>query len=180
MTHWHLLIPFSAEPMSYSVQAKVERLQNILVLKFELIDPQNDVFWPEENEIKRQDFLWEGTCFEAFIGTPDHSQYFELNLSPSRAWNLYRFTNYRTPTNMPPVAVLEPALNKFEIQLRTVNAEIDLNALHLADQEITVGLTAVIKTATSLEYLAVHHPQSKADFHDPLGWTIRLLPDAPK
>ena len=177
MTHWLQLVPFSSQPMNYSVQAKAENLQNKLTLTFELTDPQNQVFWQKkENQIKRQDFLWESTCFEAFISTPNQTPYFELNLSPSLAWNLYRFTNYRIPNAMPPIRVIEPALIKFEIVDRTMIAEIDLNALQLADQEITLGLTAVIKTANSIEYLAIYHPKSEADFHDARGWTIRLLP----
>lgn len=176
MTNTYQLIP--TQPISYEITAQVERHQNRLVLKFELTDPQKDVFWPQESEIKRQDFLWESTCFEAFIGIPNHSQYFELNLSPSRAWNLYRFTDYRTPNDMPPVAVIEPALLKFDVEDHTIFAEIDLNALKLTDQEIKIGLTAVIKTVDTLEYLAICHPKSAADFHDSMGWIIRLLPDA--
>lgn len=180
MTHWHPLVPFSTEPMSYSVQAKVERLQTKLTFTFELTDPQNEVFWQQGNEIKRQDFLWESTCFEAFIGSNDQTNYFELNLSPSLTWNLYRFTDYRMPNVMPPVAVLEPALIKFKINVHKITAEIDLNVLNLSDQEIKIGLTAVLKTSDALHYFAVKHPVLHADFHDAQGWTIRLLPNAPK
>ncbi len=178
MAHWHSLIPFSAQPMSYSVQAKVERTDDKLVLTFELIDPQHEVIWHPQDEIQRQDFLWESTCFEAFIGTPNNTHYFELNLSPTRAWNLYRFTDYRTPNVMPPVPVPEPVLGKFDINNYTISAEIDLSLLKLANLEIKLGLTAVIKTADSLHYFAIQHPVLHADFHDAQGWTIQLLPDA--
>ncbi len=178
MTNTYQLVPFSAEPMSYSVQAKVERLQNKLVFTFELIDPQNEVFWQHGNEIKRQDYLWESTCFEAFIGSNDQTNYFELNLAPSLEWNLYRFTHYRTPSAMPPTPVLEPALIKFDVNSQTISAEIDLVALNLADIEIKLGLTAVLKTAETIHYFAIQHPIPHADFHDAMGWTIRLLPDA--
>lgn len=177
MTHWHQLVPFASKPMCYSAQAKVERLHNQLMFTFELFDPKNEVFWQQGSETRRQDFLWENTCFEAFISTPNQNKYFELNLSPSLAWNLYRFTGYRTPNDMPPVAVTEHALIKSEVHDHTIHVVIDLNVLNLADQEITLGLTAVIKTAESVEYLALHHPQFEADFHDARGWTIRLLPE---
>ena len=178
MAHWHPLIPFSTEPMRYSVKAKVERAQNKLSLTFELIDPQHELIWQPQSGMTRQDYLWENTCFEAFIGSPDHRNYFELNLSPTRAWNLYRFTDYRTPNIMPPLPVHEPALIKFDVTHNTISAEIDLVALELADMEIKLGLTAVIKTADSLHYFAIQHPVLHADFHDSQGWTIRLLPDA--
>lgn len=181
MTRCYLLIPFRSEKNtvenSYSVNALAFRKATILTLQFQINDPQHEIYWFEKKVLERQDYLWESTCFEAFISTPNQTEYFELNLSTSLAWNLYRFNEYRTPNVMPPIAVIEPALIKFEIKDRIIYAEIDLNALKLNDQEITLGLTAVIKTANSIEYLAVHHPKSEADFHDAMGWTIRLLPE---
>lgn len=180
MTRCYPLIPFGSEQntqeTSHSVNAYAFRQAGILTIQFQINDPQHEINWPKQNRMERQDYLWESTCFEAFISTPNHNEYFELNLSPSLAWNLYHFTDYRTPKDMPPIRVLKHALIKFEIEDHTINAEIDLNALNLADQEITLGLTAVIKTADSLDYLAIHHPKSEADFHDSMGWTIRLLP----
>lgn len=177
MAHWHSLTPFSAQPMSYSVQAQVERIHDKLMLSFELTDPQNEVIWQPQDEIKRQDFLWENTCFEAFIGTPSTPEYFELNLSPARAWNLYRFTDYRTPNVMPPISVNEPVLLNLDVDHHKISATIDLNMLKLKDIEIKLGLTAVIKTTDSLHYFAIQHPLLHADFHDAQGWTILLLPD---
>lgn len=182
MTRCYPLIPFHSEKKiiqpEYSVNVFAFRQAATLIIKFEVSDPRHEIDWPEKQKLERCDYLWESTCFEAFIGTMNQTEYFELNLSPSLAWNLYRFTDYRTPKDMPPIRVLEPALIKLEVQDQTITVEIDLNALKLANQEITLGLTAVIKTADSLEYLAVHHPKSQADFHDSMGWTIRLLPVA--
>jgi hypothetical protein len=178
MAHWHPLIPFSAYSMRYSVKAKAERVKNKLFLVFELTDPHNEILWQAQKDINRQDYLWESTCFEAFIGAPHQSQYYELNLSPTRAWNLYRFTDYRTPNNMPPIAVLEHALIKFDVDGKTISVEIDLTALKLADIEIQLGLTAVIKASDTLHYFAIRHPVLHADFHNQQGWAIRLLPDA--
>lgn len=181
MTRCYPLIHFRSEQnaveTSYSANACAFRQKNILTIQFHINDPLQEIDWPKKNRIERQDYLWENTCFEAFISTPNQSNYFELNLSPSLAWNLYRFTDYRTPNDMPPIRVAEPALLKFEINDRLITVDIDLNALKIADQEITLGLTAVIKTAESIDYLSIHHPKSEADFHDSMGWTIRLLPE---
>jgi hypothetical protein len=174
MTHHYQLIPFSTLPIAYSVGVTVERCHNKLKLSFELIDPQSEAFWPLANEMTRQDFLWESTCFEAFIGSHDRREYFELNLTPSLAWNLYRFSDYRTPNVMPPVAVVEPALTQFGINQDIISAEIDLNVLNIADQDIRLGLTAVIKTAKASHYFALQHSSPQADFHDPRDWIIRL------
>ena len=43
----------------------------------------------------RRDELWQHTCFEAFVGRPDHNEYWEFNLSPSGDWAAYRFLAYR-------------------------------------------------------------------------------------
>lgn len=182
MTRCHPLISCDSDKNiiqnKYSVNAFAFREAAILSIEFQVKDPLQEIHWPEKQKIERQDFLWESTCFEAFISTPNKTKYFELNLSPSLAWNLYRFNDYRTPNDMPPIRMLEPALINFDVKEQKISAEIDLNTLKLADQEITLGLTAVIKTAESLDYLAVHHPKSEADFHDAMGWVIRLLPDA--
>lgn len=185
MTHLHKLTPFSSKNSVlnntlYSVQACASCNGTRLILQFKVNDPHHQINWQEQQQLEQRDYLWENTCFEAFISTPNHSEYFELNLSPSLAWNLYHFSDYRTPNGMPPRRVLEPALLKFEIEDRLITAEIDLTALKLADQEIKLGLSAVIKTSDSIEYLALHHPKPTADFHDQAGWTIRLLPDNQK
>ncbi len=180
MTHRHQLILFSQLPIAYFICATVERCQNKLNVSFELTDPHNEVFWPLANEMSRQDFLWDSTCFEVFIGSPNQHEYFELNLSPSSAWNLYCFTDYRTPNVMPPVAVLEPALIRFDVHLHRMSAEIDLNALKISHQEIKLGLAAVIKTAGASQYFALQHSALQADFHDKRDWIIRLLPNTPE
>jgi hypothetical protein len=180
MSHWHRLVPcvvpFSA-PIHYEMGASAERRQNILALTFAMVDPLHEVVWPQKRKITRKDYLWEKTCLEAFISTPNQTEYFELNLSPTRAWNLYHFTNYRTPDQIPPVAVEQSALVKFDVQKHTIDVEIDLNLLNLADQDIILGLNAVIKTTNGLTYFALVHPKPEADFHDARGWTITLLRD---
>lgn len=182
MTHWYELSPFasnaSANKTHYSVQASAACNGVILLLQFKVDDPLNQIDWHEQQHLEQRDYLWENTCFEAFISAPDQNSYFELNLSPSLAWNLYQFSNYRTPNTMPPQRVTAAKLVKFEVVDKTIRVEIDLTRLKLVHQDLRIGMTAVIKTAEKLEYLAIHHPKSEADFHDSKGWTIRLLPDA--
>ncbi len=180
MTDFYQLIPFSTLPTTYSICATVERLQNKLMISFQLKDPQSEVFWPLANEMRRQDFLWESTCFEAFIGSHDRREYFELNLTPSAAWNLYRFSDFRTPNVMPPVAVLKAALTQFSINQYIISAEIDLNHLNIADQDIDLGLAAVIKTTDALHYFAIQHSAAQADFHDRRDWIIQLPTNPPE
>ena len=51
-----------------------------------LRDPNQLMQWPElVNGNPRQDFLWEQTCYEIFIGVHGEDFYREINLSPSQA-----------------------------------------------------------------------------------------------
>lgn len=45
---------------------------------------------------ERRDGLWQHTCFEAFLAFPNQARYWELNVSPTGDWNLYRFSGYRS------------------------------------------------------------------------------------
>ena len=178
MTASHALIPFDHAPLSFQVTARAERQGSILSLTFSLTDTNHDVIWPEQHEPMQQDYLWESTCFEAFIKAANRTDYFELNLAPSLAWNLYHFDHYRSPKQMPPRRLPAAKLSAFSIEGHSLRVSLDLGLLNLTHQEIHLGLTAVIKTPSARHYLAIHHPAAQADFHDARGWTITLLPDA--
>ena len=48
-------------------------------------DPNQFLIYPDQVKAHpRQDFLWEQTCFEIFIGVKDEDFYREINLSPSK------------------------------------------------------------------------------------------------
>jgi hypothetical protein len=174
----HPLISYDLAPHPFSVAAHAQRVGDLLFLTFSLTDAADEVIWPAHLPLTRQDYLWESTCFEAFIGILDQPAYFELNLSPSCAWNLYRFDDYRTPNTMPPPHAPAAALVSFKVTGQTLQATLNLSTLNLAEQVLHLGLTAVIKTQTALHYLALHHAGTQADFHDARSWTITLLPDA--
>jgi hypothetical protein len=40
-------------------------------------------------------WLWQHTCFEAFLRCEDEPAYHEINLSPSGEWAMYSFRRYR-------------------------------------------------------------------------------------
>ena len=82
---------------------------------FWLRDPNQSVLWPELVAAHpRQDFLWEQTCFEIFIGVKDEDFYREINLSPSQAWQAYQFEEYRYPEEMPPQVAYDIDLNQLK------------------------------------------------------------------
>src|SRR5580698_5490209 len=47
---------------------------------------------PAEDTARRAHELWTHTCFEAFVSASGEASYCELNVAPSKAWALYRFS----------------------------------------------------------------------------------------
>ena len=140
----------------------------------------------------RRDELWQHTCFEAFVGTPDQQAYWEFNLSPSGDWAVYRFSGYRQgqqqevcyatlPFDLDPdprLAVTQlpqPALQALEL-----SCCVQLPPGLAGARQLRIGLTAVLESDLSasnggcLSYWALAHPGPQADFHDRRGWTLLL------
>ena len=101
-----------------------------LNIGFWLRDPNLYMHWPEVvNANPRQDFLWENTCFEVFIGVKGEDYYREINLSPSQAWQAYQFEEYRYPEDMPPQVAYDIELNQLKRTHYGLNVSIDLSEL---------------------------------------------------
>ncbi len=133
-----------------------------LVLGFALRAPLGAIVVPERAaRPRRADRLWEHTCCEAFVGTPDGEPYVELNLSPSTQWAAYRFTGYREGMAAAPVAA--PRIEfRVDADRCELAAEVDLS---LAG-DWTVGLCAVIEGRDgAVAYWALAHPPGRPDFH---------------
>jgi hypothetical protein len=120
----------------------------------------------------RADELWRHTCFEAFIAGST-SVYYELNLSPSSQWALYRFDDYRQGMRAADLATPP------EISVRSSDYRLELDAsLHLdeladlrSEGSLRVALSAVIEaTDGRLSYWALRHPTDKPDFHHADGF----------
>lgn len=133
---------------------------------------------PRSQPPQRRDGLWQHTCLEAFIGPTADGPYWELNLSPSGDWNVYRLEGYRQGLRAEPFYTAVPFSSRLEgaehasliLQLSTL-----LPPELAAAPELAVGLSAVLESsAGAISYWALHHPGAEADFHDRAGWTLRL------
>ena len=84
-------------------------------------DLQNYTF-PKEQTIKRANELWKATCFELFLANSKKDEYYELNFSPSLAWNFYYLKYYRAEVQEVEI-VAEPTVqiredkNSYSIEL---------------------------------------------------------------
>lgn len=140
-----------------------------------LRDPNQLVHYPDLlNAHPRQDYLWEDTCFEIFIGVKDEDFYREINLSPSQAWQAYQFEEYRYPEVMPPQSASDIELNQLKKTHFGLTVSLDLtdfmnqHALNWSD--LFVGLSAVLNTSKGKHYYAMQHSSPEADFHNKRDW----------
>lgn len=93
------LRPFGPGPAvdPFSLEGWVGRQGEALRIRYRLRGPLEQLVLGEPSaDPQRRDGLWQSTCFEAFLGVVGERQYWELNLSCSGDWNLYRFEGYRS------------------------------------------------------------------------------------
>jgi hypothetical protein len=143
----------------------------------------------EDPAPQRRDGLWQHTCFEAFLAPLGGGSYWELNLSPSGDWNLYRFAAYRSGQQPEercpqlPFTVMgpRPAPSQTNCQNPSVRVLLALDLCCPLPPELAhapqleLGLTAVIEQVDGvLSYWALNHPGPEPDFHDRRGWSLRL------
>lgn len=126
---------------------------------------------------ERTDFLWQHTCFEAFVRAGDEPAYHELNLAPSRAWAIYGFRAYRELESIgeDPQALTITA--EHTGQRLTLSAVVELSCLSAAyaDAPLRIGLSAVLEEADGhLSYWSLYHPPGQADFHHADAFQVLL------
>lgn len=161
-----------------SVQVDMQQLgATVWQLMYQLNDPQQQIVWPDAQAVlTRQDYLWESICFELFAQVVGSSEYLELNLSPARQWNAYRFDEYRRPAQMPPrrddrLKVLSLEVNTHTRQLVAV---VDWSECFVAGQALRVGLTCVLKDQVGqCSYWALQHG-GEPDFHRASDWLVQV------
>lgn len=174
------LLAFDRNFRAVTIVAALEQQpQNILNVGFWLNDPEQRVRWPDlVTAHPRQDFLWEHTCFEIFIGIQDQDQYREINLSASQAWQVYQFEEYRYPDQSPPLAAHDIELVALSKTHYGLNAKLDLTKWLAAENirwdDLYIGLTAVLETNNEQHYFAMQHSASQADFHNKYDWLHRF------
>lgn len=130
--------------------------------------------WAEANSKgTRRDLLWEHTCFEAFLGLPNDERYWELNVSPSGDWNLYRFERYRQGGE-PEVAAIAPTITvQHGGRGLRCRVQLDPRGFWPASVVPDIALTMVVeRVGGSLSYWALAHPGDQADFHDRRGFLV--------
>jgi hypothetical protein len=141
----------------------------------------DQIRWPtiiDSQCLSRRNELWKHTCFEAFI-QPTHSRsYWEINLSPSGDWNVYRFDSYRQ--GMREELAIRDLISKIskDDQSWTSRLEIWIPEWDKSSS-MELGLTCVIEDISGkLSYWAIHHAGAQPDFHLHESFTAKLAVSA--
>lgn len=169
------LSAFDRIPSISLVGAIEQQSPYLLNVGFWLRDPHQLIQWPAlVTEHPRQDFLWEDTCFEVFMGVKDEDFYREINLSPSQAWQAYQFEEYRYPEEMPPCPAEDIELLQLQRTHYGLNVSLDFSEFMLKHKlkwtDVYLGLSAVLKTSQGTHYFAMQHSSPQADFHNKRDW----------
>lgn len=166
---WMALHSFGADPALKAIRLEaLAGWQNQwLKLQLRLNDPRGLVHCPAAcAEPERRDGLWENTCFEAFFSEPETDHYWELNLSPSGHWNVYRLSSYReglTPERS--ISSVPYSLRRLR-GLVEVNLSLNLQSLLPKHSDLDLSITSVLVHAgREHSYWALQHCGSAPDFH---------------
>ena len=159
--------PTSGALPDIKITAVVGRLSDTLLVRYELLGPLADLLIPAPaDRPSRRDRLWEETCFELFIRPKDADHYWEINLSPAGYWNVYHFGSYRQGMREESAWTTLPFRVTIEQNALRLSLELELNKINLADQDLRIAVSAVIKPSHgSITYWALAHPGPQPDFH---------------
>jgi hypothetical protein len=185
-THSFQLQPFpgSAAP-DISITGVVTRDRQQLNLVYMISGALDRIQLPALNPNPTRAWeLWETTCFEAFFGVSDASNYWELNLAPNGNWNAFALTNYREGiANETGITAVEITTNRQPNGLRptagqrfTLSATIPLSAIMPARKPLELSVTTVIQTQDqAMSYWAIAHCGDEADFHRRDSFVLNLV-----
>ena len=167
---------FTPPPASLSLAGSVRRDGDRLSLHYRLEDPEGLVLVPPASAAPRRCYdLWTSTCFEVFLAEPGAEPYWEVNLSPSGDWNVYRLSAYRQGLTPEPVIHALPFAVESAGGGLDLAVTLDLGDLQLAGRPLELAITAVLELRDGeILYWALRHPGEQADFHWREGFGLRV------
>lgn len=125
------------------------------------------------------DELWQHTCCEAFIAPASGRAYREFNFSPSGAWAVYDFSDYRQRRSwaLPAQGLQVTATARADGLMLSVT--LPSTWLPAADAW-RIGLTVVLETTDGdKSWWALTHTAAQPDFHPLASFTLALNRPAP-
>ena len=175
---WQQLTAFGDDSaLPWQLRASIKRLdQGILALDYELVVPADQLIWPAAAASpQRRDGLWQSTCLELFIAQPNEPRYWEINLSPSGDWNVYRLSSYRQGLQAEPLIERISLNSQSAADRHQLHARVELPPALSQVAPLQANLCAVLEHANgSNSYWALCHTGSEADFHARAGFVLEV------
>lgn len=195
------LVPFAGitvEPPSVSVEVQGGK---VLSICYQILGRIESIKWPPFGGTSTRspgEELWRTTCLEAFVypcpspgADPQATgEYWEMNVSPKGAWNLYHFSSYRQrKVDVPKEDGAKLVISEVKQKEASLLFGCQLTLPDLPDSnetacELALGLSVILELdgpAPSPEqprilYYALTHPRAeRPDFHLPAGFVARVL-----
>ncbi|MCM2324660.1 MAG: DOMON-like domain-containing protein [Oligoflexia bacterium] len=179
---WHALKAYpssdetSAAAPAIRLEGRAVLRQGSLQVSFRLLGASETLAIPERRaSARREDGLWEHTCWEAFIGVPGSERYWEVNCSPAGDWNVYRFERYRE--GMAPESAIATLVTASEATpgARQWDFSLPWSALPGLGAHAELSLTAVLEARDGRRsYWALAHAGARPDFHLRSSFVLRV------
>ncbi len=169
-----MIVNFALQPFTtdrklpqIEINGRVSRKGNNLSIEYQLFGDLNAISIDSPSSVpSRKLHLWEATCFEFFIGIPGDRNYWEFNLSPAGDWAVFALDDYRQGLRDELAFTALPFKVDHYPNYITLNLEFDLSELILAEQDLELSVTTVIKSSQNeFSYWAIAHKGKEADFH---------------
>jgi hypothetical protein len=178
-----MIVNFALQPFpatsnlpQIEINGRVNRKGDLLSIEYQLFGDLNAISIDSPTSTPRRQFhLWEATCFEFFIGIPGDANYWEFNLSPSGNWAVFALDDYRQGLRDELAFTSLPFKVDRYPNYITLSLEFDLSELILAEQDLEMSVTTVIKSSQDeLSYWAIAHSSKEADFHLRNSFSIKM------
>ncbi|WP_299485410.1 DOMON-like domain-containing protein [Acaryochloris sp. IP29b_bin.137] len=170
------LQPFAQPHPDVTITGTLDRQGNQLEIAYHLSGNLDQVILPASSDPPtRQYDLWEGTCFEFFLGLPQQPNYWEFNLSPTGSWNVFHLESYRHNLQEALAVNALPFQVQLGISSFTLSLTFDLASIEAVAYPLDVAICAVIQSPqTSLSYWALTHCGPQADFHQRDSFILQI------
>lgn len=168
------LTPHKDTSHGVEVTGALHRRDNHCSLWFMLRDPEGNVALSDLSPT-RQDQLWQHTCFELFFSGKGEERYWEMNMSPSGAWNMYSFSSYRAGMcREEKVHTLPSSVYKTNNSI-LLHCYFDIDSIVGTEGALDVGVSSVLALKNGdINYLALTHKKDKPDFHDREAFLLHI------
>jgi hypothetical protein len=172
------LVPFDQRNAfcDFNISGKISRHLNKLGILYELTGTLDKLSIPlQSQKPNRMHNLWEETCLELFLNPINSSGYWEVNLSPSGNWNIYKFDAYRQGMKEESAFTSLPFRVTKDLGILQLDLELNLERIIPSEKPVKIAVCAIIKSMQSgMLYWTLVHQDLKPDFHRADSFLIEL------